>query len=58
MPVSSACAWPTVTPGFSRAPITSQTLSRLVSIDAVRRADNSPTIVTGTQMSVVSTVVP
>ena len=49
---------PSETPGFRRAPITSHTPSRLVRIDPVRRGESSPTIVIGTQMSVVSTVVP
>ena len=45
------------TPGFSRAPITSHTPSRLVS-SVLRRGASSPAIVTGPQTSVVRIVVP
>jgi hypothetical protein len=58
MLVNSPCACPMETPGLRRAPITSHTPSRLVRIDPERRGDSSPTIVIGTHMSVVSTVVP
>ena len=56
MLASSSRACVTETPGFRRAPITIHALSRLVS--SVCRAESSPTMVSGTHRSPVSTVVP